>query len=63
MTGRVLAIVFIIIALIMALLVTFWPQQQMETIVKVTRFFDVMLPVLAVAALVKYICCGHKRNP
>lgn len=60
MCNKVLAGIFIIIALLLALLVSFWPQ-QMATAIHVTRFFDIMLPVLAVGALIKYLCsCTNK---
>ena len=30
---------------------------SVDTIVMVSRFFDIMLPILAVGALIKYLCC------
>lgn len=43
------------IALTLGVLVSFWPQERLTEILMVTRFFEVMLPVLAVGALTKYL--------
>ncbi len=57
--NKIWAIIVIIVAIIIAILATVWPQDRLTDIIYVTRFFDVMLPVLAVGALVKYLCgCG-----
>ncbi len=57
--NKIWAIIIIVIALILAILATVWPQDRLTDIIYVTRFFDVMLPVLAFGALVKYLVkCG-----
>lgn len=60
--GCIWAAVIIIIALIVAILASVWPPERLADIIVVTRFFDVMLPILAAGALIKYIakcgCCG-----
>ena len=58
MCNRITAIVVIIVALALAITVSVWHQQGLAYIVFVSRFFDVMLPVLAVGALLKYLLCG-----
>lgn len=45
------------IALLMGILVLVLPQEHLEYLVFASRFFEAMLPVLAVGALLKYICC------
>lgn len=53
----------VLIALSLGVLVTGWPHQYMNLILHVTRFFEVMLPVLAVTALLKYLCwCPGKKS-
>ena len=53
----------IAIAVVLAVLASFWPQQRLADIIYISRFFDVMLPVLAVGALVKYLtCCSQGSN-
>ncbi len=58
---KILAIVITVIAVILAIIVSFFHQQGLGYIIFVSRFFDVMLPVLAVGALLKYLfgCCPH----
>ena len=64
MCTKILAVVVTIIALVVAILVTFWHANALALIIGVSRFFDVMLPILAVGALLKYVfsgChCHHK---
>jgi len=49
----------IALAVILGLLAVFWPQDRLADIVYISRFFDVMLPILAVGALIKYLTgCG-----
>lgn len=62
MVGRIWAIIVVAIAVIMALLAAFLPQERLAELIFVTRIFDVMLPVLAVGALVKYVFKQDKEN-
>ncbi|MCK4608099.1 MAG: hypothetical protein KAT71_01345 [Gammaproteobacteria bacterium] len=62
MIYKLLAIVVTIIALALGVIVSFWHQQGLGYIIFVSRFFDVMLPVLAVGALLKYLFCGCSCN-
>ncbi len=55
MGHKIFAIAVIVIAIALALLASFLPQERLVDVVYVSRFFDVMIPVLAVGALVKYI--------
>lgn len=65
------ALVIIIIALLIAILASVWPQERLSDIIVMTRFFDVMLPILAAGALIKYLakcgscgcgCCNSKSS-
>ena len=60
MCRKIFAVIVIAIALILAILATVWPQERLSDIIFVSRFFDVMIPVLAVGALIKYLC-GCKK--
>jgi hypothetical protein len=66
MAYKILAIVITIIALILGVIVSFWHQEGLGYIIFISRFFDVMLPILAVGALLKYlftdICCTKKKE-
>lgn len=55
MCGRVLAVVFLVLALIMGIAVSVLPQEQLVSLVYVSRFIEVMIPILAVGALIKYL--------
>lgn len=59
MCNKITAVVVIVLALAMAVTVSVWPQQSLTFVVFVSRFFDVMLPILAVGALLKYLICGN----
>lgn len=52
---KVFTIVVLAIAIIMGLLVSFLPQERLADVIYISRFFDVMIPILAVGALVKYL--------
>ena len=57
MCHRVTTAVVIVVALALAITVSVWHQQGLAYIIFVSRFFDVMLPVLGVGALIKYLIC------
>lgn len=64
MSHRIFATVVIIIALVLAIAATIMPPEKLASIIYVSRFFDVMLPILAVGALIKYIVVGGcHRHP
>lgn len=50
--------IIIIVALALAITVSVWHQQGLAYIIYVSRFFDVMIPILGVGALIKYLMCG-----
>ena len=52
---KIIATIFIILAVALAITVSIKPQQSLSFIVFVSRFFDVMIPILAVGALIKYL--------
>lgn len=57
---KIMAILFIIIALVLAVLVSS-PNKEahLNLAIAISRFFDVMIPILAVGALIKYLIgCG-----
>lgn len=57
--AKILTVVFILIAFALAFVVSFWRQEGFNYVVNISRFFDVMLPVLAVGGLIKYLMHGH----
>lgn len=60
MCSKLYFIIVVLVAVILAALATFLPADQVDYVIAVSRFFDIMLPILAVGALLKYICKGSK---
>jgi len=63
MLGKLWSLIIIVFALVIAILAVSLSQDAMRPIFVITTFFDVMIPILAVGALIKYIvCCRHCHN-
>jgi hypothetical protein len=60
--GKMWATIVIVIAVLFGLLVLVLPQDRLSDIVYVPRFFDIVLPILAFGALIKYLCCCGKSG-
>jgi len=56
--NKIIGVLVIIVAITLAIVVSIWHQEGLAYIIFISRFFDVMLPVLAVGALLKYLICG-----
>lgn len=57
----------ILIAIILAILGITLPRNHLPIIIIITNFFDIMIPVLAVGALVNYLwksctCCRKEHH-
>jgi len=59
MKGKHIALAFIVIALLLALTVAI-QSAHLGVLVILMRFFETMIPVLAVGALTKYLLCCDK---
>jgi len=60
-------VIMILITFILAILGITLPRNHLPTIIVITNFFDIMIPVLAVAALINYLwkscnCCCKKNH-
>ena len=57
MFKKIFPILVVVVAVLMAVLVSVLPPRPhiVSDLMLLTRFFDVMLPILAVGALVKYL--------
>lgn len=60
--GKAFTVVIVAIAVIMAIAVNVLPPEKLGYLVPVSRFFEVMIPVLGVGALLKYLCCCHHHH-
>ncbi|OGT21841.1 MAG: hypothetical protein A3C55_03985 [Gammaproteobacteria bacterium RIFCSPHIGHO2_02_FULL_42_13] len=52
----------IVVAIVVAILGVSLPRAQLQWVIYMTNFFDIMIPILAVGALINYIwksngCC------
>ena len=52
-------VILVIMSLFLSVIVSIWYQQVMSYVIFVSRLFEVMFPVLAVSALVKYLICNN----
>lgn len=62
MCRRFFPAIIIIIAIIMAFAASIAKPESVDYIVMTSRFFDIMLPVLAVGSLIKYLCCAREKR-
>jgi hypothetical protein len=66
MLRKFFATVMILFAIVLAVLGISLPRANIQWIIVITNFFDIMIPVLAVGALVNYLwkscsCCHTKE--
>jgi len=59
---RIFVTLIILIAFVLAILVAVLPSHMLNFAIEVTHFFEVMLPILAVGALVKYLFTFHDKS-
>ncbi len=70
MCSKILAVIAVVVAVVLAALASFLPATQIDYVIAISRFFDIMIPVLAVGALIRYLCkgagcgccCGNSAN-
>lgn len=59
MCRKLFPVVIFLMALLMAILVSVLPQEKLASLFYVSRFIEVMIPVLGAGALIKYLfSCG-----
>ena len=60
--GKVYAIVVFVIAIVLCYLVMQRSFDASAIIMPISRFIEVLLPVLGIGALIKYIACNKSSN-
>jgi hypothetical protein len=60
MCNKIYGGIVLLLAVVMAIFVINVSVDNIDHVMKVLKFFDVMIPILAVGALIKYIFCGKK---
>jgi hypothetical protein len=66
MCHKIIAIIAIVLAVVIAALAVSLSPDKMSFVILISRFFEVMIPILAVGALIKYLCCCshcHHEHP
>lgn len=61
MCDKIIAYTTIAIAVILAIFASFLSPEHLGTIMFAVKFFEVMIPVLAVGALIKYLFTHHTK--
>ena len=59
---KCVATVIVIVAIVVAILGVTLPMNHLNSVMVVTNFFDIMIPILAVGALLKYLLCCSKSK-
>jgi Mg2+/Co2+ transporter CorB len=68
---KFLTFIIILIALLLAIAISVFGSESLTYAVYIGHFFDIMIPILAVGALLKYLlshgsccgcCCCHKHG-
>lgn len=54
--------VLVLFAVILAILAVALPPKHIAAIIVIENFFEVMIPILAVGALLKYLHCGKSEQ-
>ena len=58
--NKVYATIIFIIAIVLCYLVTQRSFDASAVVIPVSRFIEVLIPILGIGALIKYIACGKK---
>lgn len=58
MTNKTFTLLFVLLAVVVASLGAILPPSQISKFMMISNFFNTMLPILGVGALLKYLC-GH----
>jgi len=64
MYRRLFASLMVIFSIVIAVLGLSLPHTHLLAIIKITNFFDIMIPILAVTALINYLwksCCCRQN--
>lgn len=59
MTHKLFVLIFVILAVVLAVLGSTISPAYLSSFMMIANFFDMMIPVLAVGALLKYLCGDH----
>lgn len=64
---KMFVLLMVLVAIVVAFLGLFLSREHLAPVIAITNFFDIMIPILAVAALINYLwktncCCHHDKE-
>jgi len=59
MLRKLFCFLIVLVAIVLAILGITLPRTALQPIIVITNFFDIMIPILAVGALINYLWHGH----
>jgi hypothetical protein len=62
MCSKIYGSIVLILAVVLGALVVNVSIENVDKVMMLIKFFDVMIPILAVGALIKYIFCSSKKG-
>lgn len=62
MCRKMFPLLILALALAMAVLVSVLPASRLTALYYISRFIEVMIPVLGAGALIKYLFAGHCKD-
>ncbi len=62
MSAKVFGIIIIVLAVVMGILASVVPVSHIMNVLLVMKFFNAMIPILAVGALIKYVASGNSKE-
>lgn len=62
MCRKLFAVLIVLLALVMAVLVSVLPQDRLASLFYISRFIEVMIPILGAGALIKYLFSAPSRS-
>ena len=61
MCSKIFGGVVVLVSVILAVLVNTISIDSVDSVMMIMKFFEAMIPVLGVGALIKYVCCSKKK--
>ena len=60
--NKMYATIVFAVAVVLCILVSQHSVDASAIVIPLSRCIEVLIPILGVAALIKYICCGHSSS-
>ncbi|MFN3235082.1 MAG: hypothetical protein ACE365_06690 [Gammaproteobacteria bacterium] len=57
-----LSVLLVVFAVVVAILAIVLPEKNLNIVIAIENFFEIMIPILAVGALLKFMFCTGKSD-